>query len=71
MAKPGKSKPAHTTKKWLVVTDADKTEIDADTVQVNDGVLILFRNGASIVAAWNSWRYITRMVEPTPEEPPS
>lgn len=63
-----KPAPASTLKKWRVVTATDTTDIEADNVHIEDGVLILYSNGQAVAAAWNEWRYVTRLVEP-PAEP--
>jgi len=66
MAKPGKTtKPAP--KKWRVVTATDTTDIEADDIDIQDGILILGKS--SILAAWSDWRYVTLLVDPPPPEP--
>lgn len=50
---------------WAVTTDSDYTQIEANGLSVEEGVLTL-HNGGNVLAAWNSWRKVERIDPPPP-----
>ena len=60
---PGKPTP----KWWRITTDDSYTDIEANGMTVEDGVLML-HNGGSVLAAWNSWRKVERIDPPATTE---